>query len=104
MNRLAIVLVLMLGLPAAAACERDATKADDATLREFAVFSYRDIAADLIDGNGPYLDTLLAVFADSCSDRATLISNFRDIIASSASAPDFARRLSAAHATSSPQK
>ncbi len=97
MKRLALVLALMLGLPAAeAACDRSA-KFDDAALREFAVFSYRDIAADLIDGSGPYLDTLLAVFADSCIDREPLLLEFREIVTASTSAPDFARRIADAH-------
>lgn len=81
-----------------AATDQAGARAEEAGLREYAVFSYRNIANDLIDGNGPYLDALLAAFAEPCTERTALIAELRRLLAASKSAPDFARRVAIAHA------
>ena len=69
------------------------TYPQEQVLRDYALHAYRNIAGDVIDGRGPHLDTLRAVFAPVCGEPAALGAWLRDLLSDSASATDFARRM-----------
>lgn len=65
-------------------------------LREFALYSYRSIANDLVDGRGPYLEALSAPFAEACPDESARLSWLRRMIVAAPSSAGFARRMGVA--------
>ncbi|HYC56341.1 MAG TPA: hypothetical protein VEL28_15520 [Candidatus Binatia bacterium] len=77
---------------------------DHSRLRAFALFSYRSIASDVINGRGQYLETLVTVFAHACGDRQALIEWLRALLSSTDTVADFARRLTLAHALAAPAR
>lgn len=70
--------------------------AAERALRDYALFSYRNIAAAVIAGEGIYLDTLTALFLPVCAAPPALIAWLREILANAAGPADFARRLAVA--------
>jgi hypothetical protein len=72
--------------------EGAALSADARTIRDFALYSHRRIAEDLIQGRGPYLETLLAYFPQ-CEDRATKLAWLRQLLASTSDTRIFAERI-----------
>lgn len=73
---------------------------EEQVLRQFALFAYRDLADDIVEGRGPYLDTLDLGFAAACADPAEFSAWLRELLRASDSAADFSRRLAVAHAAS----
>jgi hypothetical protein len=67
-------------------------------LREFVLFSSRKLANDIINGSGPYLDTIASFFPLDCADDSKRRQWLRDVLANAESGPAFARQLSIAHA------
>jgi hypothetical protein len=62
-------------------------------LTGFALYSYRNIAGDIINGQGPYLDALADPFRKTCERSSVLLDWFRRMLAASGSATDFSRRM-----------
>jgi hypothetical protein len=73
------------------------TYGNERALRDFALFSYRNIANDVLNGYGPYLDTITASFASVCVDREQTRRWISMLLARSSLPTDFARRLAVAH-------
>ena len=73
---------------------------EEQVLRQFALFAYRNLADDIVEGRGPYLDTLDRSFAAACADPAAFSLWLRELLRASESATDFSRRLAVAHAAS----
>jgi hypothetical protein len=73
------------------------TYSDERALRDFALFSYRNIASDVLNGYGPYLDTLTVFFGSVCVDPEQTRRWIGALLARSGLATDFARRLAVAH-------
>lgn len=69
---------------------------DDHLVRNFVLFSYRNVADDLINRQGAYLDTLKVVFAPACLDEPSLLRWLTALLHGSDSAVEFARRVAAA--------
>ena len=80
-------------LPAAHASDAPAH-----ALRDFALFSHRRIADDLVRGNGVYLDTLLSQLA-ACGDRAGAIAWLRQLALDSPDTDQFADHIARRCAT-----
>lgn len=62
------------------------------TIRDFALYSHRRIAEDLIQKRGPYLDTLIAYFPN-CQDREAKLTWLRQLLASTSDTRVFAERI-----------
>lgn len=71
-------------------------------LREFVLFSYRNLANDIINGRGPYLDALAYLIAPGCAGQPSFKSWLRTMLGDSADAPQLARQLSIAHSLITP--
>lgn len=66
-------------------------------LRDFALFAYRNLAGDIFNRRGPYLEALEGAFAAVCKDRVAFTAWLRDLLLKGESATDFARYLVVAH-------
>jgi hypothetical protein len=73
------------------------TYSNERALRDFALFSYRNIANDVLNGYGPYLDTLTVSFGSVCLDPEQTRRWISVLLAQSSLPTDFARRLGVAH-------
>jgi hypothetical protein len=73
------------------------TYSNERALRDFALFSYRNIANDVLNGYGPYLDTITASFGSVCVDPEQTRRWISVLLARSSLPTDFARRLAVAH-------
>lgn len=62
-------------------------------LRDFVLYTHRDIAADLIRRRGPYLATLSAFFP-TCPDEPRKLAWFREQLALHPDTAHFAERIS----------
>jgi hypothetical protein len=69
---------------------------DDRLLRNFVLFCYRNLADDVINGRGPYVDTLRTVFASACPDEPSLLRWLAAVLVDSETAVEFAHRVSVA--------
>lgn len=69
---------------------------DARTIRDFALFSHRKIADELVRQDGAYLDTLLSAL-DSCADRGAKLAWLRQVAAENADTTVFAARIVRAH-------
>ncbi|MES2490159.1 MAG: hypothetical protein V4607_10230 [Pseudomonadota bacterium] len=67
--------------------------ATENALREFALYAYRSIANDVVNGYGPYLETIHSQFAFTCSEPAAFTAWLRVILVTSPSVADFSRHL-----------
>jgi hypothetical protein len=72
--------------------ESAALSADARSVRDFVLFSHRRIGADLIRGQGPYLQSLLSVFPH-CTDEAIKLVWFRQMLASTNDTEALAMRI-----------
>jgi hypothetical protein len=66
-------------------------------LRQYAVFSYRNIADAVIMGRGPYLETLQELFAPACASAPVFNRWLQQLLLDTPGITDFARQLAAAH-------
>ena len=73
------------------------TYSNERALRDFALFSYRNIANDVLNGYGPYLDTITVSFGSVCLDPEQTRRWISVLLARSSLPTDFARRLAVAH-------
>jgi hypothetical protein len=73
------------------------TYGNERALRDFALFSYRNIANDVLNGYGPNLDTITVSFGSVCVDPEQTRLWISDLLARSSLPTDFARRLAVAH-------
>jgi hypothetical protein len=73
------------------------TYGNERALRDFALFSYRNIANDVLNGYGAYLDTITASFSSVCADPGQTRRWISMLLARSSLPTDFARRLAVAH-------
>jgi hypothetical protein len=73
------------------------TYSNERALRDFALFSYRNIANDVLNGYGPYLDTITVSFDFVCLDPEQTRRWISVLLARSSLPTDFARRLGVAH-------
>jgi hypothetical protein len=73
------------------------TYSNERALRDFALFSYRNIANDVLNGYGPYLDTITVSFGSVCLDPEQTRRWISVLLAWSSLPTDFARRLGVAH-------
>jgi hypothetical protein len=69
---------------------------DERELRDFGLYAYRSISADVINGQGVYLDALRERFGPACADDAAVLSWMRSMLLASSTVNDFARRLAVA--------
>ena len=74
------------------------TYSDQRVLHDFALFSYRNIANDVLNGYGPYLDTITVSFGSFCTDPQETRRWISVLLARSSLSTDFARHLAVAHA------
>jgi len=74
------------------------TYSNERALRDFALFSYRNIANDALNGYGPYLDTITVSFGSVCVDPEQTRRWISVLLARSSLPTDFARRLAVAYA------
>lgn len=65
-------------------------------LREFALYAYRGIANDVVNGYGPYLETIHSQFVFTCDEPAVFTAWLRMILVAAPSVADFARHLAVA--------
>jgi len=73
------------------------TYSNERALRDFALFSYRNIANDVLNGYGLYLDTITVSFGSVCVDPEQTRRWISVLLARSSLPTDFARRLAVAH-------
>lgn len=66
-------------------------------LRDYALFSYRNIANDVVLGKGPYLQTLRELFAPACASPQHFNDWLRQTLLDASGTTDFARRIATAH-------
>ena len=73
------------------------TYSNERALRDFALFSYRNIANDVLNGYGSYLDTITVSFGSVCLDPEQTRRWISVLLARSSLPTDFARRLGVAY-------
>ena len=81
--------------PDAAGAETEAGAALSANarrLRDFVLFSHRRLGADLVQRQGPWLDTLAGAFPH-CADDQVKLAWFRQALASTSDTRVFAERI-----------
>jgi hypothetical protein len=71
---------------------------EERVLRNFALFWYRNLATDLVDGNGAGFDVLAEAFRPACPQREALLVWLRELLLASETGTDFSRRLAMARA------
>jgi hypothetical protein len=69
-------------------------------IREFVLFSYRSIAAELLRGGGTYLDNLHALFEVNVSDKSAFNEKLKTRLLATSSIPDFAVETSSSFSCS----
>ncbi len=65
-------------------------------IRDFALYTHRKIADELVRGQGPYLDNLLPLLA-GCAERERKIAWLRQLALSAADTDAFADRIARTH-------